>query len=453
MLRLDYSFLLAANTGELGITEQELDAVSGPATLATASVWARGDNGELGFLGLPEDQRLAEQIEAYADITSQNMTDVLVIGIGGSSLGPKAVTDALRTKQKKSAATVYYLDNIDPDGVADVLANCDPHRTTVNVISKSGATIETLATYWIVRKWLRDAVGPGSLNKHVTVTTDPHKGFLRQMAQNEGLPSFSVPENVGGRFSVLSPVGLLPIALAGVSPVRVLSGARWMAQRCRTPVFFENPAAVGAALHYLFDTRRNIRTSVHMVYSDALRTFGDWFLQLWAESLGKPGPQGPVGPTPVRAAGATDQHSQLQLYMEGPPDKHVWFFEVEKFTAKLTIPNEPAGANELDYLCGTSLNELIAAERRATSLALAAAGRPNATYFVSELTPESLGALLFLFEVQTAIAGKLYNINAFDQPGVEAGKRLTYALMHRPGFDADRIRLLSTEHQVVRAEV
>lgn len=445
--------MLAANTGDLGITDQELDAVSGPTIQAVASVWARGDSGELGFLQLPDDEHLAERIEAYAKAKSQTVADVLIIGIGGSSLGPKAITDALRTNRPTASPKAHYLENIDPDSIADVLATCDPRRTAVNVISKSGATVETLATYWVVRKWLRDAVGTAALDKHITVTTDPLKGFLRKMATTEGLPSFSVPDNVGGRFSVLTPVGLLPIAFAGVSPTRVLSGARWMANRCREADFYKNPAAIGAALHYLFDTRRQLRTSVHMIYSDALRTLGDWFLQLWAESLGKISPHGPVGPTPIRAVGASDQHSQLQLYMEGPPDKHFWFFEVERFSSTVTIPDEPVGANEVDYLCGSNLTELIHAERRATSLALAAAGRPNATYSISELSPESLGALLFLFEIQTAIAGKLYAVNAFDQPGVEAGKRLTYALMHRPGFDAERLRVLSTEEQIVRREV
>jgi glucose-6-phosphate isomerase len=219
----------------------------------------------------------------------------------------------------------------------------------------------------------------------------------------------------------------------------LLRGAGALEARCRTDELLQNPAGVFAVLQWLADTKRGKPIHVLMPYSDPLRDIALWFVQLWAESLGKVTPAGQhVGPTPVPALGATDQHSQVQLFMEGPFDKTVTFLAVRDSGADLTIPHLHGDVPDLAYLGGHSLAELLNTERRATAGALASRGRPSATITLDSVDPAHLGELLMFFEIATAYAGALYGVNAFDQPGVELGKLFTYGIMGRPGFDSSR---------------
>jgi glucose-6-phosphate isomerase len=329
------------------------------------------------------------------------------------------------------------VDNPDPSTMRGLLEGIDPARTLFNVISKSGATAETMAQYLVVREVVEHAVGDGNARGHFLFTTDPAKGVLRRIGEAEEIPMLPVPENVGGRFSVLSPVGLLPAAVCGIDIDALLAGAARMEERCRTDRLADNPAGTLATLLHHADTAWGRPIHVLMPYSDRLRSLALWFQQLWAESLGKArtlaGEVRPTGPTPVPALGATDQHSFLHLMMEGPQDKVVVFVEVEDHGGDMTIPGRHPEMPELSYLGGHSLGELINTERRATAEALRLEARPNATFHMPRVSSETVGEMLMLLQVATVYAGALYGVDPLDQPGVELSKRLTYGLMGRDG--------------------
>jgi glucose-6-phosphate isomerase len=291
-----------------------------------------------------------------------------------------------------------------------------------------------------VRERLGQAFTDDGYRAHLLFTTDPKKGVLRQLADAEGIATLPVPANVGGRFSILSAVGLLPAALIGIDIRELLRGAADMDERCRTNDLQQNPAGMFALLQYLAHTRAHANIHVMLPYSDRLYLVADWFRQLWAESLGKrlnrQGVEVFAGPTPIKALGATDQHSQVQLYMEGPFDKTVSFLALDEQPADVAIPPLYPDIDALAYLGGHTLGELLDAERNATAAALTRHGRMNLTIRLPALTAHAIGELLMMLQIATVYAGALYNVDPLDQPGVELGKQLTYAFMGRPGYDA-----------------
>jgi glucose-6-phosphate isomerase len=275
---------------------------------------------------------------------------------------------------------------------------------------------------------------------HLVFTTDLAGSTLRDIADVLGVRTFDLPSGVGGRFSVLSSVGLLPAALTGMDVEGLLAGARDMSEWISETQGWENPACAFAGIQFLEDTGLGRCVSVMMPYSARLRDVADWYRQLWAESLGKENDrQGQlvnVGPLPVKALGVTDQHSQLQLYAEGPDDKLFTFLGVREFESTVRIPPAGPEAEALTYLSGHTLAELLWAEQRSTAWALAQRGRPSLTITLPRVDAFSTGALIYLLEMAAAIAGELYDVNAFDQPGVELSKQATYALMGRSGYEA-----------------
>ena len=443
-LSLDYTFMLSdAVSG--GVAPGDLLAAQAAFAAAHASVAARRASGELGFFDLPRNRELASQVLEFVAGVRGAYRDVVLLGIGGSALGPIALRNALRPPQwnglddtaRDGLPRLHVLDNVDPTTIAAVLERVPLASTLFLVVSKSGGTAETMAQYLVVRARLEEAGLP--LARHLVFVTDPQKGALRPIATAERLPALDIPANIGGRFSVLSPVGTLPAALIGIDIEALLAGAGDMVERCQSPDLATNPAGVFATLQWLADTNGGKRVHVLMPYSDPLRDMAAWFVQLWAESLGKVrGTNDHVGPTPVPALGATDQHSQVQLFMEGPIDKTVTFLAVERPERDVTIPGAHADVPDLAYLGGHSLWELLNIERRATAGALATRGRPSMTITLGQVDAWHLGSLMMFFEIATAYAGALYGVNAFDQPGVELGKRFTYGMMGRPGFEAAR---------------
>jgi glucose-6-phosphate isomerase len=444
MLRLDYTFMTESAVAG-GIPDAALESAREPFASAQAAVRRRWKSGELGFLDLPDD---AQQVAQCADVTrwarDRGIRDVVVLGIGGSALGPIALRTALLPASWNSLAAsardgrprLHVLDNVDPVTMAALLARLDLGATLFVVTSKSGGTAETMAQYLVVRGALEGAGRPP--RDHLVFVTDPEKGALRRIAHDERITALSVPPNVGGRFSVLSPVGLLPAALTGIDIAGLLDGARDMRARCESAAWPQNPAGAFAVLQWLADSRYGRHGQVFMPYADGLRDMAAWFVQLWAESLGKLRTDGVhVGPTPIASLGATDQHSQVQLFMEGPADKTVTFLTVRDAGNDLEIPTQHSNLPDLAYLGGHSLGELLSIEQRATAGALAARGRVNMTLSLDRLDAWHLGGLVMLLETATAFAGELYGINAFDQPGVELGKRFTYGMFGRPGFEAD----------------
>lgn len=371
---------------------------------------------------------------------------MLVLGIGGSALGTRALLGALRPpawnelddEAREFFPRLTLLDNVDPTSVAAALRRIDPRRVLVNVISKSGGTAETLAQYLVVRRWLDEALG-GAASRHLVFTTDPARGALRELAAREAIATLDVPPEVGGRFSVLSPVGLLPAALVGIDVEALVAGAARAVATAEADDLLRNPAALYAALHWAADAQAGARIHVLMPYSDRLREVGEWFRQLWAESLGKrvdrEGRVVHAGPTPVASVGATDQHSQVQLFMEGPFDKVVTFLTVQNPGEDVPVPRADGMPEEVACLGGTTLGGLLAAEYAATSAALSRVGRMNCTLELPDLAPATLGELLMFFQAATGYAGGWYGVNPFDQPGVELGKRLTFGALGRPGYE------------------
>ena len=443
-LTLDYSFMLADAVAG-GVSLDDFSAARHAFRDVHAAVESRRLSGELGFLDLPSDRTLIAQVLDFAVAASGRYRDVVILGIGGSALGPVALRNALRPPfwnalsddERDGAPRLHVLDNVDPVTVGAVLGRVRLAETLFLVISKSGGTAETMSQYLIVRDRLTQAGLP--LAGHLAFVTDPAKGALRPIASAEGIPALDVPPNVGGRFSVLSAVGMLPAALIGIDVEAVLAGAGDMVRRCASDDLAANPAGAYAVLQWLADTQAGLGVHVLMPYSDPLKDVAAWFVQLWAESLGKRHPSGRhVGPTPLPAVGATDQHAPVQLFMEGPVDKTVTFVAVRVPPADIAIPGAHADVPDLAYLGGHSLWELLNAERRATTGALAARGRPSMTIELERIDPWHLGSLMMFLEIATAYAGALYGIDAFNQPGVELGKRYTYGIMGRPGFDEAR---------------
>ncbi|MFW6381799.1 MAG: glucose-6-phosphate isomerase, partial [Bacillota bacterium] len=261
--------------------------------------------------------------------------------------------------------------------------------------------------------------------------------YLIEIAQKEGFPTFYIPDNVGGRFSVLTPVGLVFATFAGIDIEQLLAGAAFMDETCQTSSLYENPAYMNAVLQYLA-YQEGKTMSVMMPYAHSLKDVADWYRQLWAESLGKErdrqGNVVNVGPTPIKALGATNQHSQAQLYMEGPYDKVITFIEVEDYGLEVEIPESYPEIEGVSYLGGHTLNKLIKTEKKATELALTRRNRLNETIILPEVNEFTLGQLFYMLELQTAVVGELFDINAFNQPGVELGKHYTYGVLGREGY-------------------
>ena len=447
-LVLDCNNMFSGRTAGRGLEPEQLASLAERFRAIHAGVQQRRHPGPLGFYQLPFERETVHGIRTFAEGVGQAFDTVVVLGIGGSALGTLALRQALRPpfwnelddEAREYFPRLYVLDNVDPATIGPLLQRLDVRRTLFNVISKSGATAETMAQFMIVRERLAAELDQEGLRGHLIFTTDPQKGVLRQIAEAEGIATLPVPANVGGRFSVLSAVGLLPAALIGVDIDALLAGAAAMIERCDTDQLERNPAALFAALQYLAHTERAAPIHVMMPYSDRLYGFADWFRQLWAESLGKRfalnGTEVFTGPTPIKALGATDQHSQVQLYIEGPFDKTITFL-AGAHDEDLAIPGAYPDSSELGYLGGHSLGELLDAERNATAAALAGAGRMNMTLRLERIDAHAVGELIMLLQIATVYAGGFYDVDPMDQPGVELGKQLTYALMGRAGFQAE----------------
>jgi glucose-6-phosphate isomerase len=390
-----------------------------------------------GFMRLPKTAEYAEASARVAEeVRGSGATDFIHVGIGGSALGPMAVHKALSHPyynaipgENRRGPRMHFAENTDPATLSAILDLADPAGTYVNVVTKSGSTAETMANFLVIRGALIDSLGDFGFQGRTIATTDPEEGFLKQIADRENLEVLPIPADVGGRFSVLTPVGLLPAAVAGLDIDALLAGAAQCVDEVNEQGA-EHPAVVGAAMYYLMDTARGRNVRVMMTYADALERLAAWFVQLWAESLGKDG----KGSTPHGAVGTTDQHSQVQLYMEGPQDKVIEIVEVEDHPRDLTIPEAYDDLEGVGYLGGHSMAELLNVECDATRRALTEAGHPNSTIKLRATNEQNLGYVFQALEVQTAIAGSLYGVNTFNQPGVEAGKQITYKRMGRPGY-------------------
>ena len=449
MLELDYTNVLETAVHGHGIPKIAFDKAAESSKHVVDDIQRAHTSGTLAFGDLPSDEKALKLVTNFA--ASHSYPNVMLLGIGGSALGPAALDAAFG--RPNSGKRLIVLDNIDPDFIQYSLDSIAAGDTIVNVIAKSGVTAETMATFAAVRKWMIHAIGEAKARERFVVTTDPEKGDLLAIARQENYPAFVIPPNVGGRFSVLSPVGTLPAALMGFNVEALMAGARKAADQARRP-FFENPALAAAFIEFVLERERAKRILVLFPYSQPLWKFAFWFKQLWGESLGKKMDRRDrevyYGQTPTAALGVTDQHSQLQLFIEGPNDKAFLFWDVKEFRNTLPIDHPFSKFESMAYLEHKTMADLFRAEKRATEIALTEAGRPNATITVDRISEEALGELIMFSQYLTAYAGEFYDINAFDQPGVEYGKKLTFAMMDRPGF-ADFSRKIEEARQHGRA--
>ncbi|MBN1844152.1 MAG: glucose-6-phosphate isomerase [Sedimentisphaerales bacterium] len=424
---------------EHGIRPEDLDSLAD----RLAEITDRLAVQRLPYRQLPYQQAMVEEVKRLTEQIRGRFDNLVVLGIGGSALGNIALQTALNDpfynlRQRRNGPRLFVMDNVDPVQFASLLDILDGQldRTCFNVISKSGQTAETAAQLLIVWDLLRRRLPLAHLADQVIATTSPDSGVLRQVATEQNLRTLEVPPGVGGRFSVLSQVGLFSAAMCNIDIDQLLLGARAMDERVKEKNLRQNPAALYAAIQYLFYQKKK-NLSVMMPYSYQLKDLCDWYRQLWAESLGKEktrdGQVVHAGPTPIKALGATDQHSQVQLYREGPHDKVFTFLEVEHFARDVVIGQEE-NAGALAYLGGQSLAALMNSEKLATEYALVQSQRPCLTVLFPEISAYTVGQFLYLFEVATSYMGELLNIEAYDQPAVELGKDATRALMGHPEY-------------------
>lgn len=441
-IRLDYSNMLAVDNGILN----EIDSIKDEIEEAAAGVQQKKRENLQGFFHLPYQTKVKEDVKAHARYIRENFENFVVVGIGGSALGNSFLHKALNHpyynvlshQERKGCPRVFILDSIDTDYYAGLLDVLDLKKTAFNVITKSGSTSETMANFMVMKDKLEKAVGREKAKDRIIATTDREKGNLLNIALEEGYKTFYIPANVGGRYSVLSPVGLLSAAVSGIDIDDLLAGAADMAERCNSVDPFINPALLGAVFQYLANKKgKNI--SVVMPYTEFLDGFGDWYCQLWAESLGKSINVGDtekeIGQTPVKAIGARDQHSLLQLFLDGPNDKIFTLISVENRNTDFEIPSINREDIGINYLSGNTIGKLLSSEFQATGYVLTKRSRMNYQIKLPKITPGTIGQLIFLYMSMTAHEGELLKLDAFNQPAVEEGKVITYGLMKRKGFE------------------
>ncbi|MFT7184148.1 MAG: glucose-6-phosphate isomerase [Oceanicoccus sp.] len=407
-LKLDQILAL----GMEGLSPSDLKAHANKIEPYLEQFKARGQ----GFANLPKVSAHVLAVKQMAERLKGKFEDIVICGIGGSSLGAHCLRDTLKGPywNMHGSPRLFVLDNLDlVDEVEKVI---DHDKTLFIIISKSGRTPEPMSQYF----YFKEKVS----RENFVFITDSEKGELRKIADELKIPTLTVPDNVGGRFSVLTPVGLLPAALMGIDIERMMEGAAKMADSFMSKEYDLNLPFQLATVQYLLDWKHGIRMSVMMPYSTRLWTFADWYRQLLAESTGKDG----KGLTPIRALGVTDQHSQVQLYNEGPTDKLLMFIEVEE-GSETVIPHVENEA--MSYLSGVTFHQLMNTEKRATEQAVSEYRKPNLTIKIPRVDEYSLGQLFMLFEASIAFLGEYYSIDAFSQPGVELGKTLTKDLLSK----------------------
>lgn len=432
MFKMIYSSIMQNLIGNNGLTDKDFNNID---TQKIHDMILNKKCPELAFLDLPEQDTTAiKEIGEYA----RQFDNFILLGIGGSALGPRSIVESLsplHNFHKKPRVFIY--DNVDPMTLKSILEITDLKKTFINVISKSGSTAETAVSFMILWQKLKDLGLPP--DKHMVITTDPEKGNLRKIVKDYNLKSLPIHPGVVGRYSVLSPVGLLTAEVIGIDSGELLRGAKDIGRRCMGSDMWENPALLISSALYLLQNLKKRNITVMLPYSDRLKSFSEWFCQQWAESLGKEG----KGLTPYPSIGTTDQHSQLQSWMEGPENYMVIFISVEDYGTDIEIPHVFEDIEGLSYLSGHTLSELMKIEQEATEIALAKNGKPSISISLPKIDAYYLGQLFHFFSITTSMTGFLYNVNPFNQPGVEEGKDLTYGMMGKKGYELKKDEFIS----------
>ncbi len=375
----------------------------------------------LGFFHLTDKTELIDDV-ARVYLKIKNKKNFVQVGIGGSALGPEMLVDALAKNEKN----FLCLDNVDPDYIHRKLNSIDLKDSIFYVVSKSGGTAETIACYSIIRNEL-SKVGIEDFENYFIFCTDPEAGELRAHVEKHQYTSLSVPANIGGRFSVLSAVGLLPAMFMGIDCKKLFEGANSAKSMMLSKDFNSNSLFQTAELIYQASLN-GVNQTVMMPYSSLLKSFSAWFVQLWAESLGKIGPTGPVGLTPIAAYGATDQHSQVQLFMEGPNDKVLFLIHIAQSEHDYQL-DSGLELSRAVKLAPYKMSQLLEAEFQGNMQALKEQNRSLVEIELKKLDESSMGAMIMFFESLTAVMGNYLEIDAFNQPGVEKGKVFTFQFL------------------------
>jgi len=394
------------------------------------------------FMKLPVSRFQFDRMKSLSGtLKTKEIKNLVLLGIGGSALGAETIFNALLNpyhnhdeKIRGKMPRYFIVDNIDPHKINAMIDIIKPelNKTLLVVISKSGETPETISQFMIFKELMIE--NGGDFRERIILITDKEKGILNKIAKEEGYQTLNIPDGVGGRFSVLTPVGLFPASILNISIDDIMDGAEAMFSHIHSKTGINNVAITLSAILFGMDKQGK---SIHVImpYCERLSGFADWFRQLEGESLGKGG----NGPTPTKSVGVTDQHSQLQLYVDGPKDKCILFFYSAQDTRP--IPDSFSYLDDVAYLAGKDMKELFSAEFHGTCLSLTDAGTPHLILSIEEINAYTLGALFALFEMVTLYMGVLYQVNAFDQPGVEQGKIYTKAIMGKKGLEAQRAKI------------
>lgn len=441
---IDFNNMMAQVIGAEGLTVEEVNGMQHRLPEIDSMIRNRNGKGSafLGFLDLPyQDQASLDRVQAVADRLA-NQSDIhLVLGIGGSYLGARAVIEALlptyRNEQSREARNgrprIYFEgNNMDPDAIhslMDLLPKKRPANLaetfSINVISKSGGTVETALAFRLFQNKAKEVYGTDS-SKYIVATTDKSKGTLRAIADREGFETFVIPDDVGGRYSVLTPVGLLPAAVAGVDIHALVAGARYMAERCKGADLKTNPAYMLAALMNLaYNKGKDV--SIMACWSKALEFVGFWYDQLCAESIGKDG----QGRVPLTSVNTRDLHARGQEIQDGPRNTVVTNLVVKNFHRDIKVPTVDGDPDGLNYLAGQAISEMQFKAMEGTAYAYARDGRPSLNVLIPEINAFTLGQIFYLFELATVAEGYLMGINPMDQPGVEAYKKFMFGNLGR----------------------
>lgn len=381
-------------------------------------------------------------IKSLARELAGKYENILVLGIGGSALGARAVQQFLKgpyyNLEKHDQPRMFILDNIDPFLVAGLEKLLDFKKTALVYISKSGSTPETAAQFIYFYKKYKEAGGD---LKDIVIICDEKDNGINHIGKNLGCRLLHIPPNLGGRYSVLSSVGFLPAELIGVDSGQLLEGALAVHRSIIGDPLEQNALFIlGTCLSEL--ARKGKPMHVLFNYSSLLYEFGLWFVQLWAESLGKrlslTGEVVKAGTTPLTCLGATDQHSILQLFKEGPDDKVIGFVKIKDMNSDITLTNEFPDEKEYAYFAGHTMAGQLHIEQLSTEMSLVGAGKPCYRVTVKDISAVALGALFYFYEALVVFTAELWRINPYDQPGVEEGKNITYALMGREDYSHKR---------------
>ncbi len=430
MLHLDIAATLAKSiTPSLGIPDQEFSALRTTMRRYVEDWLKERSAGKQHAWSMdPYDRQSVERVkEAAMRVKGEGITTVVWIGIGGSGLGPKVLQEVF---EGPKTLEFLLLDTLDPGYLQTVLSLVNWKTTLVVVASKSGDTLEPMSLFFLCWEHLLKARKERAFER-VIALTDPEKGYLRSFCLEHNIPMLPIPSAVGGRFSIFTPVGLLPLALLDADVDGFVRGAKEMDTLCQQTILEDNPAALLASVQFLLDTRRGYNVRVIMPYSQRLQSFARWNQQLIAESLGK---KETANPIPMAAIGTQDQHSLLQQWMAGPRRTwHIFIREVDK--VRLTVPEGLQGPYH--YIAGKTFGQLLDACYEGTSQALTSVKRPHVTVSIQRMDSAHLGQLFFLFLAEVIFLGKLYRIDPYGQPAVEIGKTLTKELLSR-GRDDDR---------------